>query len=379
MHFKSRSAFFFDMKALEIFNFIENWAPKEVAWQKDNVGLQVGSKNESVKNILISLEITGDVVKQAINKKCNLIITHHPFLFHSLKKIDSNSSQGKIITDLIKNNITVYSAHTNLDFTLGGVSFILAEKLDLKNISFLINEENKLLKLSVFVPKTHYNEVLNAMFKAGAGKISEYDNCSFRVEGTGTFRGSEKSNPSIGKPGSFEEVEEYKIEVILNQWMLSGVLKVMKEAHPYEEVAYDVYSLQNEHTSYGAGAIGTLEKPLTTEQFLKHICSSLNIKNFRYTNGNKKLIQKVAVCGGSGSELLNAALNKNADAYITADIKYHTFHDAWNNILLIDAGHYETERFIIDEIQKKLTKFIKNNINVYKYNGSTNPVRFFNN
>lgn len=370
------------MTALEVFNYIENWAPKEVAWQKDNVGLQIGSKKEQVKNILIALEITESVVKQAVSKNCNLIITHHPFLFHSLKKIETQSSQGKIISDLIKNNITVYSAHTNLDFTKGGVSFILAEKLGIQNISFLTNEEGKLLKLSLFVPVSNYKEVLNAMFSAGAGRISEYENCSFRTTGIGTFQGSEKTNPTIGKPGSFEEVEEIKIEVIVNNWSLSNVLKALKEVHPYEEVAYDVYSLMNEHTSYGAGAIGTLPNPMTQEHFLNHISSSLNIKNFRFTNGNKKLIKNVAVCGGSGSDLLSIALNKNADAFITADIKYHTFHDAWNNILLVDAGHYETERFIIDELQKRISNFIKinnSNIKIFKYNGSTNPVRFFNN
>ena len=382
MHFNHRSAFFFDMICKDIIYYLESWAPKETAWERDNVGLQVGSENRRLKNILVSLDLTTKVVDEAINRNCNLIITHHPLLFNPLHKIDTENDQtSKMIEQLVKNKITLYSTHTNLDMAKGGVSFQLANKLKLQNLTFLKNSAGNQVKLIVFVPASHINPVADAIHNQGGGIIGEYSHCSFRTTGTGTFRGSISSNPTTGKKGKFEKVEEIKLEVIIDSFRLSKVISAMKYAHPYEEVAYDLYPLKNENVNYGMGVVGELSKPMTANVFIKYISTSLKIKNLRYNNGKKQRIKKVAVCGGSGRDLIPDALKNQADAYVTADIKYHDFQDAEGKLLLIDAGHYETEIFCVDEIQKRLRKLLINNpkIKVFKYRGSTNPVIFFNN
>jgi dinuclear metal center YbgI/SA1388 family protein len=368
------------MKCKEIIKYLEEWAPKGIAWDRDNVGLQIGNPEREVKNVMLSLDLTGKVVSEAIRKKCNLIITHHPLLFHSIKRIDTNSNRtSKLVEMLIKNNITLYSAHTNLDFTKAGVSFQLAKKLKLNNIRFLKNLSGNQIKLSVFVPDSHIDNVADAIHNAGGGIIGEYSNCSFRTSGTGTFKGSESSNPAIGKKGKLETVEEKKLEVLADEWKLPQIIAGMKKAHPYEEVAYDLFVLKNENVNYGMGAIGELDEPMTKNAFLELVAKALNVSTLRHSNVIKNKIRKVAVCGGSGSELLAESIKQNADAFVTADIKYHTFHDAEEKIFLIDAGHNETELPVLDEVQKRLKEFLKNkNIKILKFTGSTNPVVFYN-
>ncbi len=363
-----------------ITKYFENWAPKGIAWNKDNVGLQVGTSQQELKNILLCLDVNKDVVEDAIKKKCNLIISHHPLLFNPIKKITSGDKTSDIITSLIKNDITLYSAHTNLDFTKDGVSFQLARKLGLNEIKFLQNISDTLIKLVVFVPAGYTEKVAEAIHNSGGGIIGEYSNCSFRLLGKGTFRGSDKSNPAMGKKEKLEFVDEVRLEILVNRFDLQEVITSMKKVHPYEEVAYDLYPLLNENVNYGMGAIGVLKNELTEKEFLKYVAVKLGIKNFRYTKGRNKKIKVVAVCGGSGSDLLNISISQKADAFITADIKYHTFQDAENKILLIDAGHYETEIFILDEIQKRLKQLLdKSQTEVYKFKGTTNPISFFNN
>jgi dinuclear metal center YbgI/SA1388 family protein len=368
------------MRCDKIIKLIEDWAPKSIAWEKDNVGLQVGSLRREVKNILLCLDVDEKVVQEASHKNCNLIISHHPLLFRSLKKLDIEKDKiSRIIEKLIKKNITLYSAHTNLDFTKDGVSFQLAQKLKLTNQKFLLNLSSNQNKLVVFVPLTHSDKVADAMHNAGAGIIGEYRNCSFRTSGIGTFKGSEKSNPKFGVKGKLEKVEEVKIEVLVNAFDLDKVVNAMKKAHPYEEVAYDVYPMINQNVNFGMGVIGSLDDELSEKQFLSLVSKSLKIKNFRFAKGSNAKIKKVAVCGGSGSDLLDTAIKSGAEAFVTADIKYHTFQDAENKILLIDAGHYETEIPVLDELKRKLEKFITDKTKVYKYLGSTNPVVFYNN
>lgn len=376
-----KGAFFFDfMRCERIVKIIEDWAPKSIAWEKDNVGLQVGSLRRDVSNILLCLDVNEDVVDEAVKRKCNLIISHHPLLFRPLKKLDVEKDKGsRIIEKLIKKDITLYSAHTNLDFTKEGVSFQLARKLGLKNQKFLQNLSSNQNKISVFVPINFADKVAEAMHNAGAGKSGEYSDCSFRSSGTGYFKGSEKSNPSFGVKGKLEKVDEVKIEVLVNSFDVSKVLAAMKQAHPYEEVAYDVYPLVNENVNYGMGVIGVLENELSEKQFLNLVSKSLKIKNFRFTKGLNSKIKKIAVCGGSGSDLFDAAIKSGADAFVTADVKYHTFQDAENKILLIDAGHYETEIHALEEIKKRLEKSLSDKIKVYKFTGNTNPVVFYNN
>ena len=368
------------MRCDKIIRIIEDWAPKSIAWEKDNVGLQVGYLHREIKNILLSLDVTEKVVDEAVKRSCNLIISHHPLLFTSLKRIDIEKDKtSRIIEKLIKKEITLYSAHTNLDFARDGVSFQLAKKLGLTNQKFLLNLSSNQNKLVVFVPLSHADKVAEAMHKAGAGIIGEYSNCSFRTLGTGTFKGSGKSKPKFGVKGNLEKVDEVKIEVLVNSFDLKKIITEMKKVHPYEEVAYDVYSLANENVNYGMGVVGELKKELSEKEFFGLVSKSLNIKNFRYSRGFKSRIKKVAVCGGSGSDLLETAIKSGANAFVTADVKYHTFQDAEKQIILVDAGHYETEIFSLTEIKNRIEKSISGKIKVYKFTGSTNPIVFYNN
>jgi dinuclear metal center YbgI/SA1388 family protein len=281
---------------------------------------------------------------------------------------------------LVKNNITLYSAHTNLDFTKHGVSFQLAKRLQLKNINFLKNLSQNQIKLVVFVPISHVESVAEAIHKSGGGIIGEYSNCSFRSSGTGTFKGSIDSNPSIGNKGVVETVEETKLEILVDKWRLNEVINSMKKVHPYDEVAYDIFPLQNFNINYGIGAIGELKESMNINDFLSFVSTKLNTSTLRHTKSKKNQINTVAVCGGSCGELVDEAISQNADAFITADLKYHTFQDAENEILLIDAGHYETEIPVLDEVKSRLEQFLGENkkIKVLKFMGSTNPVVFYN-
>jgi dinuclear metal center YbgI/SA1388 family protein len=370
------------MQCKEVIKYLEEWAPPAIAWNKDNVGLQVGSDKRKIKNIMLGLDINEHVIDRAVSKNCNFIITHHPLLFHPLKKIDTETDAiSKLIQKLIKNDITLYSAHTNLDFTKDGVSFQLAKKMNLRNIEFLVNLSENQIKLVVFVPENFLEKVSNAIHQAGGGIIGDYSNCGFRIKGTGTFKGSVNTNPAVGVKNKMETVDEIRLEVLVDSWKINNVINAMISAHPYEEVAYDLYPLKNENINYGAGAIGELPNPMSKNEFLSFVSTKLKIKNFRYSNGKRGNIKRVAVCGGSCSDLLNSASKKGADAFITADIKYHSFQDAEGKILFIDAGHYETEIHSLDEIQRRLNFFLnkKERIKVYKYSGSTNPVIFYNN
>jgi len=368
------------MIAEDLIKYVENWAPPGAAWERDNVGLQVGDSKAKIKNILLALDLSKKVVLEAIKKNCNFIFTHHPFIFNPIKKLDfSKDPKAEIIKLSVQKNLTVFSAHTNLDFTKGGVSFELAKTLHLKNVNFLLNQEKNQVKLVVFVPVRDVEKVSSAIFAAGGGVIGEYSNCSYRLDGEGTFKGSSKSNPSIGKKGKYESVIETRLEVLVDEWNLNNVIKQMINAHPYEEVAYDVYPLENKNVNYGMGAIGELEEGMKQKDFLEYVRARLKGKNLRFARGKSNTIKKVAVCGGSGSDMLCVAVAQKADALITADVKYHTFQDAEDKILLIDAGHYETEIHSLNGVQKKLSSYLKeknSKVKIYRYSGTTNPVKF---
>ncbi len=369
------------MTTKKVFEHIENWAPKEISWQRDNAGLQVGSSNSELKNIMLCLDVNENVIREAVLKKCNLIISHHPLLFNPVKKLDFHSDKNsKIIRKLIKNDITLYSAHTNLDYTKDGVSFELAKVLKLKNIKFLTNIRSNQYKLIVFVPPDSVEKVAEAIFNAGGGITGKYRNCSFRAKGEGTFFGSPDTDPVRGEKSRFEKVDEVRLEVKVDKWKIDKAIQKMKEVHPYEEVAFDIYPLDNSNDNYGPGAVGELKESMDIKSFLDHISKSLKIKNFRYTAGKKDKIKTVAVCGGSGFEYLHDAIKAGADTYVTADIKYHNFQEAEGKILLIDAGHYETEIHSLNEIENKLNQILENKeIKIFKFNGSTNPIIFYNN
>jgi len=371
------------MRAKDIIKFIENWAPPQVAWEHDNVGLQVGSTTRKVNNVMLSLELTEKVLNEAIKKKCNFIFTHHPFIFTPLTNIHiGDNDKGRLIEKLIKNDITLFSAHTNLDYSKEGVSFELANTLNLNDIDFLQNEKNNQFKVVVFILENNEAKISEAIFNAGGGIIGEYKKCSFSSKGVGTFEGSSNSNPTSGSKNNYEKVNEVRLEILVDKWNLNKVVNAIKKTHPYEEPAFDIYSVNNENVNYGIGVIGTLNKSMTKKEFLAHTCKSLKTNDVRYTDGKKSKIKKVAVCGGSCADLVHVAINKGADAFITADVKYHTFQEGENKILFIDAGHYETEIHSLNVVKRKLGKYINSineSVNIFKYSGSTNPTKFYNN
>jgi len=382
MHFPIREVhFFYEMETGEIIKYLEEWAPPGAAWNGDNVGLQIGSRRSKTKAIFICLELNKKTLEEAIQKNCNFIFTHHPFIFKPLKKIElSTDNQTALIEDIIKNDICLYSAHTNLDFTKDGVNYELAKILGLKNVDFLDHQKGNQVKLVVFVPNSHLTLVSEAVFSAGGGIIGEYNKCSYSLDGQGTFEGSENSFPAIGQKQKFEKIEEIRLEVLVNNWQLQKVITAIIKAHPYEEPAFDIYPLQNRNVNYGSGAIGELEKALSINDFLALVNKNLKTEQVRYCKGKKQKVKRIAVSGGSISDSLQAALKVGADALVTADVKYHTFQEAENQILLVDAGHYETEIHSLKAVKEKITKFMRSQnviLPVHIAAASTNPTRIY--
>ena len=338
---------------------LEKWIPTQIAWSKDNVGIQVGEVESKIQNILLALDLNLEIIEEAKSKSANLIIIHHPLFFNPARSITSNTLQGKLTIELLKNNISCYAAHTNLDSVNGGVNTTLANLLGLKEIKILAPLQDSLCKFIVFVPEKNVEQVAEAIHSVGGGMFLKYDKCSFRTKGTGTFRGSSDSKPAIGKPMKLEYAKEIKIEILTEQWKISEIIKAVRENHPYEEIAYDIISLNNTHRNFGLGAYGSLKKKMKSIEFLKFVKNKLKVSAIRYS-GNISSVSKVAVCGGSGSKYLLNAIQKGADAFITSDISYHTFQEYSEKILLIDAGHYETEHHVLPSLQKNLEKIIYN-------------------
>jgi dinuclear metal center YbgI/SA1388 family protein len=361
------------LKIQDIIFEIEAWAPPAIAWDRDNVGLQIGNPEEAVTGVLAALEVTPDVIQEAMQKKCNLMITHHPLIFNPLKNLTNNTFTGKLALSIAQNKLNLYSAHTNLDFTQGGVNFVLGKKLALQDVGFLYQEPGSMKKISVFVPPDYVNTVTDAMTKAGAGIIGNYEACSFQIKGTGTFRPLSGSQPFSGEVGKLQHEDEIRIEMVSPAWKIKAVLSAMTDAHPYDEVAYDVYPNEAIDPMYGAGIIGSLQEKMSVEDFITHVKKSIAIPAVRWSRGRSDFIKRVAICGGSGSELLRIAIQKNADAFVTADIKYHVFHEARGIIHLIDAGHYETEHHIVEAIVNRLQEKFRD-INCYRTASITNPI-----
>jgi dinuclear metal center YbgI/SA1388 family protein len=366
------------MRITDIIEVFEEWAPKWVAWEKDNVGLQVGDKQRTITRVLVTLDVTKQTVAEAIAKKTELIVSHHPLLFRPPSTITTNDTIGELVLQLAEHGIALFSAHTNLDFAQGGVSFALAKTLKLEDVRFLSPLKNSLAKIAVFVPEGHVEHVMHAMAKEGAGIIGEYSSCSFRMNGRGSFRASSTSNPFIGKRGNLEFVEETRLEMIAPRANVSRVIAAMKAVHPYEEVAYDVYLVENPSSHFGMGAVGKLSKPQSLGTFLKSLKRTLGSDVLRFTGNTASKIQKVAICGGSGSDLLSDAIAVQADVFITADIHYHTFHSAVDKIALVDAGHWETEQFILNPVADRLrsaARLAHKPLSVYITKHLTNPIQ----
>ncbi|MHA8074207.1 Nif3-like dinuclear metal center hexameric protein [Aquirufa sp. HETE-40SA] len=362
------------MQIREICQKMEAWAP--LAWQEsyDNAGLLVGDASSEVKGVLISLDCTEDIVEEAINKGCNLIISHHPIIFTGLKRITGASYVERTVIKAIQNNIALYASHTNIDHAPLGVSYHLAGKLGIKG-QVLKPMRDALKALHYYVPATHEHSVREALHTAGAGNIGEYSSCSFTSEGLGRFQPSTEANPHTGTANVLSEVNEVKIEMIFPTHLTSAILTALKSAHPYEEVAYSIYSLNNSWENVGSGFVGNLEKSLSPKEFLVFVKKRLGLQALKHTALPKGPISRVAVCGGAGSFLIKEAMKQSCDAYITSDIKYHEFFDAENQCLLLDVGHYESEVMIIEAIHDYLSKKISN-FAVLKSETNTNPVRF---
>jgi dinuclear metal center YbgI/SA1388 family protein len=361
----------------DIMKIIEHWAPPWTAWERDNVGLQIGRRDQPVSKILVALEVTDRIAEEAIRNGTDLIITHHPLLFHPASKITDVDQTGRNILALVQNDIAVYSAHTNLDFSSHGVSYALAEVLDLEEVRFLAPIEAKMNKVVVYVPRSHVEQVTQAMSEAGGGIIGNYESCSFRTEGTGTFRGNRASNPVIGKKGSLEFVNEVRLEMIAPEARARSIVRAIKQVHPYEEVAYDLYPVHTPSANYGMGAVGTLRRETSLGTFLNSCKKKLGCRSIRYTGNLHQKVRTIAVCGGSGSDLLDVAIDASAEVFVTADVRYHTFHAADGRIALADAGHWETEHVILEPLRRKLQKAthgLKHKVSVTMTQYSTNPV-----
>lgn len=368
-------------KVQTIMQIIENLAPKKYALEMDNVGLQVGDPNNEINKILVALNVSNEVVDEAIKKGSNMIVSHHPLIFNKLSSVRNDLYIGEVIHKLIKNDINVYCAHTNLDIAPGGVNDVLAKELKLESVKPLqITNYDSFKKIVVFVPKQYVDNVINALANAGAGCIGNYSHCTFRAEGKGTFMPLEGTNPFIGKTGKIEEVEEYRIETVVIESKLKKAVRAMLNAHPYEEVAYDIYNLDNEGKPLGLGRIGTLSHPISLKELIQTVKEILEINSVKLAGDLNRNVKKIAVCGGSGASLIHHASFKGADVLITGDVKYHQAQEAVNlGLAIIDVGHWESEKLILpvlaatikkglDEIKSK-TQVIKSEVNesVFKF------------
>ena len=363
------------MKLAEFCKYLDTAVPLSFQEEYDNSGLQIGLPESDVSSALLTIDITEEVMDEAVKKGCNLIVSHHPLIFKGLKKITGRSYTERILTRAIKENIAIYSAHTNLDSVNFGVSRKMASELNLKNVNVLVPLKNRLLKLVTFIPESHLEEVRSALFEAGAGVIGNYDKCGFTVAGNGSFRAGVNTNPYAGEIGKTHSEKEIRLETILFSHAKPDVIKALLDVHPYEEAAYDLYPLDNENCEAGLGCTGEFDQPISESDFLKLISSTFKAGGVRYSKLTGREVKRVALCGGSGASFIGNAIGSGADAFVTADIKYHNFFDADNMILLVDTGHFESEKFtteiLYDLIIKKFPKFA-----VRFSETNTNPINY---
>ncbi|MFS0751421.1 Nif3-like dinuclear metal center hexameric protein [Oceanobacillus sp. 1P07AA] len=339
-------------KHADFFQAMEVWAPKHLAYDWDNVGLQIGTYNSTTNRVLITLDVTESVVDEAIEKGINLIIAHHPVLFQSLKQINMDTPKGRTVQKLIKNDITVYASHTNLDAADGGVNDMLAKELNLTHTTPLVPVYNEAYyKVVIYVPESHVDNIRQALADSGAGHIGNYSHCTFQSSGQGTFKPLDGTNPYIGDQNEITYVDEFKVETIVPERILSKVMKSILHVHPYEEPAYDIYSLENETMEFGIGRIGNLTEPTTLDSFIQTVKNQFQLEGMRISGNKDKMIKRVAILGGSGEKYVSKAMRQKADVYITGDMTFHIAQDAAEmGLTIIDAGHY------IEKIMKYYTK-----------------------
>ena len=363
------------MKIKDITNSIEEIAPLKYAEDFDNVGLLIGNYDTEVTGVLVTLDTLEETIDEAIAKNCNFIISFHPIIFSGLKKLNGNNYVERVVLKATQNNIAIYATHTALDNSKRGVSAKMCEVLGLKNTEILIPKKGTIKKLVTYIPVANAANLRNKLFEAGAGNIGNYDNCSFNVTGRGSFRGNENSNPTIGKKGIVHFEEETCINVIFEDYLEEKVLASLFKNHPYREIAYELYTLTNAHQNIGMGMIGEFSSPINESTFLQFIKQTFKSDCVRHSQLLRKTIKKVAVLGGSGSFAIHNAIRAGADAFISADFKYHDFFKAENKILLTDVGHYESEQFtkklLVDYLSKKFSNFA-----IILSEKSTNPIHY---
>lgn len=363
------------MKLSLILDHLETLAPPAFQESYDNSGLITGHRGMEITGAIVALDCIEAVVDEAIANNCNLIVAHHPIVFSGLKKINGKNYVERVIIKAIKNDIAIYAIHTNLDNVSEGVNAKIGEKLGLQNLRILSPKKDLLRKFVTFCPADAAEKVREALWKAGAGVIGNYDSVSFNSSGTGTYRGNENSNPVIGEKGKMMREPEEKIEMIYPAYLEGKILAALHASHPYEEVAYDLFPMENAWKLVGSGMIGELEKPVPVMDFLRSVKAAMKAEVIRYTPVDGKIASKVAVCGGSGSFLLREAMAAGADVFVTADFKYHQFFDGEGKIVIVDLGHFETEQFTIelltDGLKQKFPTFAVRQTGVY-----TNPITY---
>lgn len=364
------------MRIQDIIKQLEQWAPKAFQESYDNCGIQAGNGSHELTGVLISLDVTEKVIDEAMQRQCNLIVSHHPLLFKGVKSITGKNDIERCLIKAIKHDITLYAIHTNLDHVSNGVNYKICQLLGLNNLHTLVPKSGLLSKLVTYVPIEDKESVLTALFAAGAGEIGNYSSCAFRTDGVGSFKPNTLAKPVIGEANKLEQVSETKIETIFPSHLQATIVSALKKAHPYEEVAFDLFALQNEWETIGAGMYGTLPNPMNVNEFNTYLKAKMNLKTFKYTTSFQGKIEKVAVCGGSGSFLLKNALSVGAQAFVTADFKYHEFFDAEDKILVADIGHYESEVYTKDLIYDYLKEKFSN-IAVLISEINTNPIHYY--
>lgn len=363
------------MKIKEIITILEEMAPLAYAEDFDNVGLLVGNEAENATGILVCHDALESVIDEAITKKCNFIVCFHPIIFSGMKKITGKNYVERAVLKAIKNEIAIYAVHTALDNHKNGVSKIFCDALGLENTKILVPKTHFIQKLVTYTIPENAEQLRNALFEVGVGKIGNYEDCSFNSQGIGTYMGNENSNPEIGERFEFVETQEIKIEVIFEKQLQGKVLQALFKNHVYEEVAYEIYDLQNQHPNIGLGMVGELEIPLSEVEFLSFVKSKMQCGGIRHSSLLGKSIKKVAVLGGSGSFAIKNAIQAGADVFLTADLKYHNFYEAENKLVIADIGHYESERYtknyIVDYLKEKITNFA-----IVLSEENTNPVKY---
>ena len=360
----------------DVINLLEEFAPLAYAEDFDNVGLLVGDKNTKLSGVLVTLDTLESVVDEAIENKYNLIVSFHPIIFKGLKKITGKTYVERVILKAIKHDIAIYAIHTALDNALQGVNDGICNQLELVNKQILIPQTQTIKKLTTFVPKNEAEQLRTALFEAGAGSIGNYSNCSFNTEGIGTFMGNEESSPTKGIKGKTHKEEETQISVTYSKHLESSILKTLFKTHSYEEVAYEITTLENKNQHIGIGMVAELKEPMEEFVFFNYLKTKMKLTHIRHSALLGKPIKKIAVLGGSGSFAIHTAKATGAQIFITSDLKYHDFFTAENELILADIGHFESEQFtkniLVAFLIKKITNFA-----VVLSKTHTNPVKYF--